>query len=427
MALAVMKRSGGRTKQRTRGPRSANMSKLHQASPGKILLASGLLILTATRLFSGVSLAGEPPDSSTIRPRARDLGVRIGILPTGQHNAITDVPGVRVGHETVILGPDIRTGVTVIVPHDGNLFRQKVPAAIAVGNGFGKFVGVTQVNELGVLETPIALTNTLSTFAVADALIKYTLALPGNESVRSVNPVVGECNDGSLNNIRAMRINAAHVQQALARAAGGRVAEGSVGAGTGTRCMGWKGGVGSSSRVTPKSAGGFQVGVLVQTNFNGVLSIAGAPVGKELGRYYLKNETDAAQKVEKGSCVVIVATDAPLDARQLGRLARRALLGLASVGSSMNHGSGDYAIAFSTNEKVRSDYESRQAIETRPRLRDDRLSPLFLAAKEATEEAVVNSLLKATTVTGYQGASTEAIPIDRVIEICKRYGAIPDK
>jgi D-aminopeptidase len=384
------------------------------------------LTMTLPRLAQTAS-GDEPATGKPVRPRARDIGLRIGILPVGEQNAITDVAGVTVGHTTLVKGQGTRTGVTVILPHGENIFQEKVPAAIAVGNGFGKLVGVTQVNELGVLETPIALTNTLSTFAVADGLVTYTLNQPGNESVGSVNPVVGECNDGVLNDIRARIITADHVQSAIDGATSGPVPEGSVGAGTGTRCLGWKGGIGTSSRVTPRSSGKYTIGVLVQTNFNGVLSMAGAPVGRELGRYYLRDQTRADRSVERGSCIVVVATDAPLDARQLQRLARRALLGLAAVGSPMTHGSGDYVIAFSTHKDVRIRYRSSQAVETKPVVRDDRLSPLFLATKEATEEAVINSLLKATSVTGFRGRAADAIPIDRVVEICKRHGAIRDR
>lgn len=357
------------------------------------------------------------------RPRARDAGIRIGILPPGKLNAITDVPGVAVGHRTLMAEPSTRTGVTVVVPHAGNVFQEKVPAAFVVGNGFGKFVGSSQINELGVMETPIALTNTLSTFAVADALVRHTLNLPGNDSVRSVNPVVGECNDGALNAIRAMQVTRADVNAALDDARGGPVAEGSVGAGTGTQCMGWKGGIGTSSRVVPETAGGYAVGVLVQTNFGGVLTIAGAPVGQKLGRYFLKQQVDADSSNERGSCIVIVATDAPLDARQLKRLGKRALLGLAAVGSPMTHGSGDYVLAFSANERVRVPYRSREREVTRPVLRDEWLSAYFQAVKEATEEAVVNSLFRATTVTG-SGRTAEAIPIEQVIEICRRHGVV---
>lgn len=318
----------------------------------------------------------------------------------------------------------MRTGVTAILPHDGNVFQQKVPAAIVIGNGFGKFVGISQIQELGVLETPIALTNTLSTFMVADAVVKYTLRQKGNEDVRSVNPVVGECNDGSLNNIRLQKVTAQHVENAIRAAKSGPVPEGSVGAGTGTRCLGWKGGIGTSSRVTPETAGGYKVGVLVQTNFGGILTIAGAPVGKELGRYFLKREVDADSSRERGSCIVVVATDAPMDARQLERLAKRALLGLAAVGSPMTHGSGDYVLAFSTHKDVRVAYSTREKQETKPILRDERLSAYFQAVKEATEEAVVNSLFQATTVTGFKGNTSEALPLERVLDVCRKFGVL---
>lgn len=384
-----------------------------------LLLAKGLVMVF---LFDGLAAGAVGRDPQN-RPRSRDLGVRIGIFESGKWNALTDVAGVAVGHCTVVEGADVRTGVTVILPHGEDLFQQKVPAAVAVGNGFGKLVGATQVQELGLLETPIALTNTLSTFQIADALVRETLDRPGNEDVRSVNPVVGECNDGRLNDIRAMRLGRQHLRQALDAATSGPVVEGCVGAGTGTLCMGWKGGIGSASRILPAGCGGYTVGVLVQTNFNGVLSIAGAPVGKELGRYLLKQEVDASID-ERGSCIVVVATDAPLDARQLRRLASRALLGLASVGSPMTHGSGDYAIAFSTDPKLRVPHEHSERAIAVEMLRDDRLSPLFQAAKEATEEAVVNSMFKATTMTGHHGFTAEAIPIDRVVEICTRYGVI---
>ncbi len=368
--------------------------------------------------------AGQQTAQHKKRPRVRDAGIRIGVLLTGKLNAITDVAGVTVGHETIIEGDDVRTGVTAILPHDGNVFQQKVPAAIVIGNGFGKFVGISQIQELGVLETPIALTNTLSTFMVADAVVKYTLRQKGNEDVRSVNPVVGECNDGSLNNIRLQKVTAQHVENAIRAAKSGPVPEGSVGAGTGTRCLGWKGGIGTSSRVTPETAGGYKVGVLVQTNFGGILTIAGAPVGKELGRYFLKREVDADSSRERGSCIVVVATDAPMDARQLERLAKRALLGLAAVGSPMTHGSGDYVLAFSTHKDVRVAYSTREKQETKPILRDERLSAYFQAVKEATEEAVVNSLFQATTVTGFKGNTSEALPLERVLDVCRKFGVL---
>jgi D-aminopeptidase len=276
----------------------------------------------------------------------------IGVLSPGPLNAITDVEGVRVGHRTLVEGDSVRTGVTAILPHGGNIFREKVPAAIDVGNGFGKLVGYTQVKELGVIETPIVLTNTLSVFAAADALAGYVLAQPGNEDVSSVNAVAAETNDGFLNDIRARRVRAEDVRAAIESAKSGAVPEGSVGAGTGTRCMGWKGGIGTASRKLPQPMGGHVVGVLVQTNFNGILTMNGAPVGRELGRHFLRDELHHARPDEKGSCVIVVATDAPLDARQLQRLAKRALFGLAAVGSPMTHGSGDYVIAFSTSSRL---------------------------------------------------------------------------
>lgn len=357
------------------------------------------------------------------RPRAREIGIVIGVLPSGPLNAITDVGGVRVGHRTIVEGESIRTGVTVILPHGGNIFQQKVPAAIVVGNGFGKLVGSTQVDELGTLETPIVLTNTLSVFATADALAGYMLGLEGNERVRSVNPVVAETNDGFLNDIRARRVGAEDVLASIAAARAGPVAEGSVGAGTGTRCLGWKGGIGTASRRLPESLGGYTIGVLVQSNFGGILRVNGAPVGKELGRYYLKDVQDDRRSAE-GSCVMVVATDVPLNARQLRRIAKRALLGLAATGSPMTHRSGDYVIAFSTAPSVRVAHGVDTRTEQRTILRDERLSPLFQATREATEEAIINSLLKATTVTGLHGHTCEAIPIDRLIEVCKRYGVI---
>ncbi len=373
-----------------------------------------------------VLISGTADGQERRRPRVREAGIRIGVLPTGKLNAITDINGVKVGHWSLVEGDDVRTGVTAILPHGGNVFQQKVPAAIVIGNGFGKFVGISQIQELGVIETPIALTNTLSTFAVADGLVKYTLGLDGNENVRSVNPVVGECNDGSLNNIRLQKVNASHVHKAIKAAKSGHVMEGSIGAGTGTRCLGWKGGIGTSSRVTPKTAGGYKVGVLVQTNFGGMLTIAGVPIGQKLGRYFLKNEVDADSSKERGSCIVVVATDAPLDARQLQRLAKRALLGLASVGSPMTHGSGDYVLAFSTHQNVRVPYSTREKQTNRAVLRDEWLSGYFQAAKEATEEAVVNSMFRATTIKGFRGNSSDALPLDQVIQILREHGRVSE-
>ncbi|MEO2016766.1 MAG: P1 family peptidase [Fuerstiella sp.] len=353
------------------------------------------------------------------RPRLRDMGISIGILPTGPTNSLTDVAGIQVGHRTIVEGDSVRTGVTVVKPHNGNVFLHKVPAAIHVANGFGKFVGSTQIEELGVLETPIVLTNTLSTFTAADALVGWVLNQPGCEDVRSVNPVVGECNDGFLNDIRRRRVSGDDVIAALRNAGGGPVEEGCVGAGTGVRCMGWKGGIGSSSRKLPASMGNYTVGVLVQTNFGGTLTIAGVPVGRELGRYYLK---DQVRQHEHGSCIVIVATNAPLDSRRLKRLARRAPLGLAAAGSPISHGSGDYVLAFSTAKSVRSAYQDDSPTESADVLRDDQLSPLFQAVRDATEEAVINSLLQAVTTEGHAGRKVDAIDPDQVIDVCRRYG-----
>jgi len=332
------------------------------------------------------------------RPRLRDLGVTVGVLSPGPINAITDVAGVRVGQTTIIKGDTIRTGVTAILPHGGNLFLQKVPGAVFVANAFGKLMGSTQVEELGEIETPIVLTCTLCVPRVADAVIDFMLALPGNEDVRSINPVVGETNDGTLNDIRARAVTRDDVFNAIRGAKEGAVDEGSVGAGTGTIAFGWKGGIGTSSR----KAGNYTVGVLVQTNFGGILTIAGAPVGRELGRYYLKQEL--------GSIMIVVAADAPIDARNLKRLAARSIVGLACTGAAGTNGSGDYAIAFSTARD-------------KPLLGNDAMSPLFLAAIEATEEAIDNSLLRATTMTG-NCATIEALPIDRTVEVLKKYGVI---
>jgi D-aminopeptidase len=354
------------------------------------------------------------------RPRLRDLGVEIGIFRSGKLNAITDVPGVQVGQVTLNQGEDVRTGVTAILPHGGNLFREKVPAAIFVGNGFGKLLGVTQVEELGQIETPILLTNTLSVWDVADGIVDYMLALPGNERVRSINPVVGETNDGGLNDIRGRHVKREHAAEAIRSATSGPLAEGSVGAGAGTICFGWKGGIGTSSRVLPPSLGGFSVGVLVQTNYGGVLDMAGVPVGRELGEYSFRNQL---RYPGDGSCMMVVATNAPLNSHQLKRVAKRATLALGRTGSSMSNGSGDYVIAFSTAEEVRlrADADKIQQV---PRLSEDDLSPLFQAVVEATEESIYNSLLKATTVKGYHGLEIPALPIERVKELLKKYGKL---
>ncbi|MDI1243627.1 MAG: P1 family peptidase [bacterium] len=354
------------------------------------------------------------------RPRARDLGIKIGVLPAGANNAITDVVGVTVGQTTVIRGENVRTGVTAIVPHSGNLFREKVPGAVFVGNGFGKLAGSTQVNELGEIETPILLTSTLSVPKTADFLMDFMLGLPGNEELRSINPLVAETNDGGLNDIRGRHVTRDDVFSALRSAASGAVAEGSVGAGTGTVAFGWKGGIGTASRKLPASLGGYTLGVLVQSNFGGVLTIDGVPVGEELGQYYLKNAvaggTPAVQSAD-GSIIIVVATDAPVDHRQLKRLASRSMIGLGRTGSSMTNGSGDYAIAFSTANRI----NASAAVRDIKVLGNDAMSPLFQAVIEATEEAIINSLLKATTITG-NGRTIEAIPIDKVKEILAKYG-----
>ncbi|NOZ62501.1 MAG: P1 family peptidase [Calditrichaeota bacterium] len=351
--------------------------------------------------------------------RIRDYQIKVGILPPGENNGITDVKGVKVGQSTVISGNDIRTGVTVILPHSGNLFQEKVPAAIYVGNGFGKLVGVTQVEELGYIETPIALTNTLNVFRVADAIIDYMLTLPGNENIRSINPVVGETNDGFLNNIQKRVVGPEHVFQAIQSAKSGKVAEGSVGAGTGTICFGFKGGIGTSSRKLPEKRGGYTVGVLVQTNFGGVLSINGAPVGQELGKYYFKSDLQNG-----GSCMIVLATDAPLSHRNLKRLAKRTILGLARSGGFCSNGSGDYVIAFSTNPMCRIRADENNSEKLIPEISNNSMSPLFLAAVEATQEAIYNSLFMATDMSGYQNHKIKALPLDKVIEICKKYGLI---
>ena len=360
------------------------------------------------------------------RPRATDLGLKVGVLPAGPLDAITDVAGVAVGHTTIIRGDNIRTGVTAVVPHSGNLFREKVPAAIFSGNGFGKLTGVTQVEEMGNIETPILLTSTTSVPRVADALISYMLALPGNEDVLSINPVVGETNDGYLNDIRGRHIAPEDVVAAIKSSHGGPVEEGAVGAGTGTIAFGWKGGIGSASRRLPASLGAYTVGVLVQSNFGGVLTIGGAPVGQELGQYYLRKETEEAAGAKNkpdGSCMMIVATDAPLDSRNLKRLAARAWLGLARTGGSASNGSGDYVIAFSTAGQVRIHSLDKTLTRSEEVLTNNATSPLFEAAIEATEEAIYNSMFKALTTTG-NGHTIEALPIEKTVEILKQHHLI---
>ena len=360
---------------------------------------------------------------NNVRRRAREVGIAPGILPAGTWNAITDVSGIRVGHVTLMEGEDLRTGVTAVLPHNGNLFQDKVPAGLAVGNGFGKLTGSTQVEELGEIETPILLTNTLSVPRAAEALIEWTLSQAGNEQVRSVNPIVGETNDGRLNNIRRMAVTKKHAIDAIEKAASGPVPEGCVGAGTGTICFGWKGGIGTSSRLLPGKLGGYTIGALVQTNFGGVLQMDGIPVGKKLGQYYLQNDLEGASG--NGSIMIVLATDAPLSDRNLRRLAKRGLAGLARTGASMTDGSGDYVIAFATAEEVRRTKERRSKIWAYPELPNDLISPLFQAAIEATEEAIYNSLCSAETMTGFQGVIVEQLPLEKVREFIRNYKPDP--
>ncbi len=386
-----------------------------------VKLIAFLLVVTV------VSMPVSSQTTSPRRPRSGGLGLKIGILPTGPLNAITDVTGVTIGQTTIIRGDNVRTGVTAVVPHGGNLFQEKVPGAIFVGNGFGKLMGSTQVNELGEIETPILLTSTLAVPKTADFLLDYMLALPGNENVQSINPVVAETNDGFLNDIRGRNISRDDVFNALKNARGGAVEEGTVGAGTGTVAFGWKGGIGTSSRKLPSSLGGYTVGILVQTNFGGVLSIDGAPVGFELGKYYLKEavSSNPKSKVQNpksadGSIIIVIATDAPLDHRQLSRLAARSMSGLARTGSSMTNGSGDYAIAFSTANRIAASEPVRSVLV----VGNDSMSPLFQAVIEATEEAIYNSLFRATTVTGREKRTVEALPIEKVQEVLRKYGKL---
>ena len=354
------------------------------------------------------------------KKRARDIGLSIGVLPAGGLNAITDVPGVKVGQTTIVKGDSVRTGVTAILPHGGNLFQQKTPAAIFVGNGFGKLAGSTQVHELGNLETPIILTNTLSVPTAMNAVIGYTLNQKGNEQVRSVNALVGETNDGGLNDIRGRHVKEEHILAAILNAKSGVVSEGNVGAGTGTVCFGFKGGIGTASRKLPESLGGYTVGILVQTNFGGVLQVDGVPVGEEMKRFYL---SDRLNNPVDGSCMIVVATDAPLDNRNLERLAKRAFMGLAKTGGIAHNGSGDYVIAFSTDSSLRIQNNMKEPVQVLGLLQNDAVSPLFMAAIEATEEAIVNSLLAAETVTA-NGRKIEALPLDELMGILKKYNRI---
>jgi D-aminopeptidase len=415
------------------------------------------LLLALLGALPALAAAQAPPSASDARPRIRDLGVEPGVLPPGPLDAITDVAGVRVGHETVVEGDSVRTGVTAILAHGGNLFQEKVPAAVYVGNGFGKAAGFLQVQELGTLETPIVLTNTLAVGTAVQAVAAWTLEQPGNEAARSVNAVVGETNDGGLNDIRSFPVTADHVRRAIAAARGGPVAEGSVGAGTGTQALGWKGGIGTASRRLPEALGGWTVGALVQSNFGGVLAIDGVPIGELLGRHAYREVLEAerervspdgaadgaaaaamAEAVEApggaavpgegdGSCMIVLATDAPLSARNLERLAKRGVLALGRVGSFMSNGSGDFVIAFSTARENRRPHEAEDDVLTVRDLRNDETSPLFLAAVEAVEEAIYNSLLRAETVTGHEGRTAEAIPVERLRELLAQHGRVAER
>lgn len=357
--------------------------------------------------------------------RARDYGIEIGILRTGSNNAITDVPGVKVGQVTLWEGDSVRTGVTAILPHEGNIFQQKVPAGIFVGNGFGKLAGYTQVEELGNLETPIVLTNTLNVATAVAAVIEYTLSQPGNERVMSVNAVVGETSDARINDIRGRHVTMEHVLEAIRNAAGGPVAEGNVGAGAGTVCFGFKGGIGTSSRVLPAVRGGYTVGVLVQTNYGGILQINGVPVGQELGRYSFKNTVNEYK--EDGACMIVVMTDAPLTSRNLKRLASRAFAGMMRTGSSGSNGSGDYIIAVSTAEELRIPYSSDSMYEQWREIRNDEMDLLFQAAAEATEEAIINSLFAAESTRARNGMIIEALPVEKTLEIMRKYNRLTEK
>lgn len=382
----------------------------------------------AALLLGLSSLAAAAQDAP--RVRARDLGVAPGIFATGTHNAITDVAGVRVGQVTLVEGDRVRTGVTAILPHAGNAYRSRVPAAVHVGNGFGKFIGSTQVDELGELETPILLTCTLCVWKAADAMAAWMLERPDMRQVRSLNVVVGETNDGGLNDIRARPVTADAVRRALETASDGPVREGSVGAGTGTVAFGWKGGIGTSSRRLPESLGGWTVGVLVQSNFGGVLQVSGAPVGRDLDRYAFRDavavQADGrrgpADDRGDGSIIIVIATDAPLGDRNLRRVASRAMMGLGRTGSSASNGSGDYVLAFSTAASVRRAFDAPR-LET-AELANEQMSAVFQASVEAVEEAVYNSLFMATTVSG-NGQTVEAIPLDRVREVLRRHGIVP--
>lgn len=377
-----------------------------------------LALLVLTTLAAAAVIGQTAPD----RPRIREFGIKTGVLEPGPLNAITDVAGVAVGHVTIIEGTDVRTGVTAILPHGGNIFQDKVPAAIFVANGFGKLTGTNQVREIGTLETPIVLTNTLSVPTAADAVLDYVLGLAGNESVESINPVVGETNDGWLNDIRGRHVRKEHVLAAIRKAAGGPVEEGAVGAGTGTMCYGYKGGIGTSSRKLPARQGGYTVGVIVQSNHGGVFQIGGTLVAdrlKQTSSAFPFESGRPADPVVQGSIMIVVATDAPLDARNLERLAQRAGLGIARTGGYNSNGSGDFIIAFSTAAEVRVPHRAPAPTRTVTLLRNDSISPLFLAAAEAAEEAILNSMFKAVRIEGYEKHVAEPLPLDKLKTILK--------
>lgn len=355
---------------------------------------------------------------SEAQQRIRDYNIEIGVLKTGRHNAITDVTGVLVGHKTLVKGDAIRTGVTAILPHSGNIFQEKVPAAIYIGNGFGKLAGYSQVEELGNIETPIILTNTLSVATAINAVIGYTLSQSENENVRSVNAIVGETNDGRLNDIRGRHVSENDVNEAITNADNGIVEEGNVGAGTGTTCFGWKGGIGTASRKLPSSLGGYTVGVIVQSNFGGIIEIAGVPIGKLMGKYPYRKEIEHDSD---GSCMIVVATDAPLSERNLKRMAKRAIMGLAKTGGIASNGSGDYVIAFSTFKKNRILYNSSETSFERIELPNTKVTPLFLATIEATEEAILNSLFAAKDMEGWKGNKVKSLPVIEVIKMIRNY------
>ena len=387
-------------------------------------LRKAIAVTLPLALLAAQSLQPVVAAEENDRPRARDIGLAVGIFDTGPLNAITDVAGVKVGHATVIEGDDVRTGVTAIIPAPGNLYTHPVPAWIHVGNGYGKLIGETQVREFGEIETPILLTCTLCVWSAADALKEWNYEQPGMGE-HTLNPIVGETNDSRVNNMWANPVQREHVFEALANAGDGPVAEGSVGAGTGTQAFGWKGGIGTSSRVLPGSLGGYRIGVLVQTNYGGVLTINGAPVGRELGNYAFRQDlegTGSDDRSDDGSIMMVVATDAPLNARSLDRLAMRAMMGLARTGSYASNGSGDYVIAFSTHESVRRPRESAEPVASES-LVNSSMSPLFAATAEATEEAIYNAIFKATTVSSARG-TLHAVPVEEVVEILEKYNVL---